>query len=160
MEHIESLNTRKSLIFLRYIYIFIMCHVSHVERPMSHVMCHMCPVTSHMLLVTNANIHIHSHIPLQTPQLSTVGSYKMLFKTQKNGPNIPKIYHSIHSPLQRRGLYKSFSFRFCMCSGGLKVTIDCVQRVLKQFIYLLPQTSTNTLCHTRGTEIVTGQLSN
>ena len=35
-------------------------------------------------------------------------------------------FHSIHSPLLRRGLYKALSHGFSACSGVLKITFYCV----------------------------------
>ena len=37
--------------------------------------------------------------------------------------------HSIHTPLLRRGLYKALSHGFCACSGVLKITLYCVQKL-------------------------------
>ena len=52
---------------------------------------------------------------------NTLGlAYLLFFKT---------IHHSIHSPLLKRGLYKTLSHEFCAGSGVLKVPLYFVQKL-------------------------------
>ena len=37
--------------------------------------------------------------------------------------------HSMYHPLQRRGLYEALSPEFCACSGVLKISFYCVQKL-------------------------------
>ena len=39
------------------------------------------------------------------------------------------LQHSIHLPLQRRGLYYVLSHGFCACPGGLKIIFYCIQKL-------------------------------
>ena len=44
-------------------------------------------------------------------------------------PLLMRFSHSIHPPLRGRRLYKALSHGFCACSGVLKITLYCVEKL-------------------------------
>ena len=72
------------------------------------------------------------HMPWQK---CTVRHFTVLHCMYCTEPHIPwpplhwALQHSIHTPLLRRGLYKALSHWFCACSGVLKITLYCVQKL-------------------------------